>query len=252
VIDLHAHILPALDDGPVDLDDSAAFAAAAVQDGTTTLAATSHINRTGLVPAELTAARALVVARLEADGIPLEVVQGGEVAPSRLPSLSDDDLRALTLGSGPWVLLECPLSPAAADLDVHVRALRWRGFEVLLAHPERSPRLQRRPEELERLVELGALAQVTAASLAGRFGDAARRSSFEWVHVLASDGHHHRDRPPGLESGVAAMRRRYGDVDELADWMSRAVPSAIVTGTAVPERPPLPRRRRSLFRRPRA
>jgi protein-tyrosine phosphatase len=259
VIDLHAHILPGLDDGPRDLDASATLAAAAVEAGTTVLAATSHVNLSfGLVPAELTAAREAVVARLAADGIPLEVVQGGEVSPGRLPSLRDEDLHAVTLGSGPWVLLECPLSPAAAGMDLMVADLRRRGFGVLLAHPERSPSFQSHPDDLARLLELGALAQVTAAALAGGFGDAARRSAFDLVerglvHVLASDAHHHVGRPPGIADAVEAMRERYGDVDELVDWMARRVPGAIVAGEPVPERPPAPSRvRRGLFRRPRA
>jgi protein-tyrosine phosphatase len=254
VIDLHAHILPGLDDGPEDLDGSAALAAAAVQAGTTVLAATSHVNQGfGLTPAELAAARDAVVARLADDRIPLEVVQGGEVSPGRFPSLSDEDLHGLTLGGGRWVLLECPFSPAAAAMDLMVADLLRRGFLVLLAHPERSPSMQAQPALLRTLVEQGALAQVTSASLAGDFGDAARRSAFTLVeqglvHVLASDAHHHAQRPPGVGPGLEALRARFGDVDELGEWMTAGVPAAILDGEAVPERPPLPAggRRRGL------
>ena len=124
MIDLHAHILPALDDGPPDLDASAEMAAAAVAAGTRVMAATSHVNRGfGLRAEQLAAARALVVERLAADGIPLEVVQGGEVALSRAGDLGDEELRGLTLGGSRWVLLECPLSPAAPSMEPAVTAL---------------------------------------------------------------------------------------------------------------------------------
>jgi protein-tyrosine phosphatase len=261
VIDLHAHILPGLDDGPEDLDGSAALAAAAVQAGTAVLAATSHVNNGfGLGPEELASAREAVVARLADDGIPLEVVQGGEISPRRYPSLDDDDLHELTLGTGPWVLLECPFSPAGAAMDVMVADLHRRGFQVLLAHPERSPSMQAQPALLRHLVDHGALAQVTSASLAGDFGDAARRCAFTLVeqglvHVLASDAHHHVHRPPGVEPGLHAMGERFGDVGELGEWMTVDVPAAILDGEAVPERPaPPPGRRRglSLLRRRRA
>src|SRR5829696_1029763 len=100
VIDLHAHILPGLDDGPPTLDASAEMAVAATAAGTRVLAATSHVNRSfGLGPAELAQARERVVARLAADAIPLEVVQGGEVSTGRIEGLDDDELRGLTLGS---------------------------------------------------------------------------------------------------------------------------------------------------------
>ena len=95
------------------------------------MAATSHINRGfGLGPGDLATARELVSERLRADGIPLEVVQGGEISMARLEDLDDADLRALTLGGGPWLLLECPLSPYAPAMEpavLELRAARARG-----------------------------------------------------------------------------------------------------------------------------
>jgi len=254
VIDLHAHILPGLDDGPQTLDASAEMAAAAVAGGTRVMAATSHINRSfALEPAELGAARERVVARLREDGIPLEVVQGGEVSLGRIEDLSDEDLRGLTLGDGPWLLLECPLSPYAPAMGPVVAHLRRRGLEVLLAHPERSPVFMRGTSELPRLLEMGALAQVTSTALSGRFGDPVRKVAFGMldraeVHVIASDGHSAAGRPPDLPAALAAMERRYEAPRELFDWMTSAVPAAIVAGEPLPPRPPTPGRR-GLLRR---
>jgi protein-tyrosine phosphatase len=256
VIDLHAHILPGLDDGPVDLEASVALALAAVAAGTRVLAATSHVNRSyGVTAADLAAARRAVIRRLARERIPLEVVQGAEVSMGRLADLDDADLRAMTLGDGPCVLLECPFSPAADAMAPVVAGLLRRRTQVLLAHPERSPSIQRDPDLLGRLVSSGAMAQVTAGSLAGDFGDAARRSAFAlveagFVHVLASDAHDHRHRPPGMGPGVEALRERYGDVEALAEWMTRRAPEAILAGRPVPAGPPLPSRpRRGLLRR---
>lgn len=238
VIDLHAHILPGLDDGPAGEDGAVAMARAAVAAGTRAMATTSHVNHGfGLGPTELAAARAALAGRLEREGVPLELLQGGEIAPDRLASLSDDDLRALTLGGGPYVLLECPFS-AAVGLDLMVADLQRRGFGVLLAHPERSPSFLRSPDLLAALVERGALAQVTAGSLTGAFGERVRRAARAMldrglVHVLASDAHDERHRPPGL----------LGDDPQL-EWMATAAPAAIVEGRPLPERPARPRARR--------
>jgi protein-tyrosine phosphatase len=254
VIDLHAHILPGLDDGPRTLDDSAAMAAAAVAAGTRVIAATSHINRGfGLLPEDLATAREQVSRRLRDDGIPLEVVQGGEVAISRVEGLDGADLRGLTLGDGPWLLLECPLSPVAPPMEPVVADLRRRGIEILLAHPERSPAFMRSPRTLERLLELGALAQVTSTALSGRFSSVVSKVAFEMlerghVQVIASDGHSADGRPPDLLCALEAMERRYEDPRELFDWMTVGVPAALIAGERPPPRPPMPKRR-GLLRR---
>lgn len=257
MIDLHAHILPGLDDGPATLEASAEMAIAAVAAGTRVMAATSHINRGfGLGPDDLAAARAVVSERLSADGIALEVVQGGEVSLARLEDLGEDDLRALTLGDGPWLLLECPLSPYAPAMEPAVRELRRRGLEVLLAHPERSPGLMRSPRPLERLIEAGAFAQLTSTSFSGRFGEPARKAAFEMLerglgHVIASDGHGADGRPPDLTCALEALEARYQAPHDLFGWATTGVPGAIVSGQQPPPRPHTPRRR-GLLRRLRA
>jgi protein-tyrosine phosphatase len=167
-VDLHCHLLPGVDDGPATLDESADMAAAAVAAGTRVIAATSHINRGfGLLPEDLAPAREQVSRRLREDGIPLEVIQGGEVAISRVEGLDDADLRALTLGGGPWLLLEAPLRPGVGFAPV-VHALIERGHRVLIAPPERSPLLQRDPEGLRELVRAGADARSVARALPSR------------------------------------------------------------------------------------
>jgi protein-tyrosine phosphatase len=257
VIDLHAHILPGIDDGPPTLDASVAMASAAVVAGTRVVAATSHINRGfGLLPEDLVPARELVAERLRAEGIPLEVVQGGEVSVSRVADLDEADLRALTLGGGPWLLLECPLSPAAPTIEPAEAALRRRGLQVLIAHPERSPGFMRSPAALERLLGMGALAQLTSTAFSGRVGDTVRKVGVEILegevaHVIASDGHGADGRPPDLLCALDAFERRYEDPRELFDWMTVGVPGAIVAGEQPPPRPPMPRRR-GLIRRLRA
>jgi protein-tyrosine phosphatase len=249
VIDLHAHILPGLDDGPFDLDEAAALARAAVECGTTVMATTSHINRGfGLSPEELAEARTQVRARLAQEGIDLELVQGGEVATGRFDDLDDETLHRLTLGDGPWVLLECPLSPVLVPMDDMVEDLHARGFEVLLAHPERSPSIQQEPRRLAAMVERGALAQVTAGSFCGAHGEVARSCAFDLlarglVHVLASDTHHAEHRPPDLLIGLGELEHRFGPLREQVEWMGDALPAALLAGEEPPPRPPLPRPR---------
>jgi protein-tyrosine phosphatase len=254
MIDLHAHILPGIDDGPASEDAAVEMARAAVRAGTRAIAATPHIDSGfGVDPARLAAARHALAERLAAEGIALELLQGGEVAAAHLPDLDDGALALLTLGGGPAVLLECPFTPVGGGMEAMVADLRRRGFGVLLAHPERSPTFARAPGRLARLVELGASAQVTAGSFAGAFGETVRRAAARMleaglVHVIASDAHDAAKRPPDVRLGAAWLRERYGDVDRQLAWMTESAPAALVAGERPPERPPLPRRRVRLGR----
>jgi protein-tyrosine phosphatase len=242
MIDLHAHILPALDDGPQSDAAALELARAAVAGGTTAIATTSHINRSfGLTADDLAGARAAFAAVLREAGVPLELLAGGEIAHTRLPRLSDEDLRAFALGGGPYVLLECPLA-GSDDLAPLVDDLHARGFRVLLGHPERSPAFQREIGRLERLVDAGALAQVTTGAFTGDFGAIAQRTALDMterglVHVLASDTHDTLHRPPDLTAADAVLGT------EQREWMAAAAPAAILAGEPLPDRPahPAPR-----------
>jgi protein-tyrosine phosphatase len=244
VIDLHPHILPGIDDGPATIEDALALARAAVAGGTATIVATPHVSWDWT---ENTAARIAekvdeVNAVLRDEGIDLEVRPGAEVALTRALDLSDDELRALRLGGGPWLLLECPLSPVAAGVEAGIEALRARGHEhIVLAHPERIPAFQRDPEMLTRLVATGALTSITASAFVGRFGKDvqrfARRLTAEGlVHDVASDAHGVTGRPPE----VRAPLEEAGFGPEHIDWFARAVPLAILDGTNLPFAPVMP------------
>jgi protein-tyrosine phosphatase len=247
VIDLHAHILPGLDDGPRDTEGALVMARAAAAAGTRAIATTSHVNLGfGLSPEDLAAAREALQLELDAARIELRLLSGGEIAPERLPDLDDDALRGFALGSGGCVLLECPFVPVGAVMEMMVHDLRQRGFAVLLAHPERSATFQREPERLQRLIDMGASGQVTAGSLAGGFGDTARRAALRMlesgqVHVIASDAHDPTHRPPDPRLADRALAQVYGDVEEQVAWMTEDAPAALVAGEPLPERPPLPR-----------
>jgi len=256
VIDLHAHVLPAVDDGPRAVEGSLALARAAVAAGTTELAATPHV--TWELPTTSSAVRAGVRAlqgELDAAGIPLRLHPGAELAVSKAVDLDDAELAALRLGGGEWLLVECPLRASAAGFERAALHLQTRGHRVVLAHPERSPVLQRDPAKLAALVAEGMLAQVTAGSLVGAFGGTVERFALDLVeaglvHLVASDAHDAVRRPPGLLEELRAADAELPGLLDRAAWMTSEVPRAILAGGPVP-RPPGPppkRRRRGLLR----
>jgi protein-tyrosine phosphatase len=243
VIDLHFHLLPGIDDGPPTIDDALALARAAVASGTTTVVATPHVSWTWPGNSSDSIARAVDELRVELHDarIPLEVLPGAEVALTRALDLPDDELRALRLGQGPWLLVECPSTPSAAGFDEALYELSARGHRIVLSHPERCPAFQRDPPVLERLIANGMLSSVTAGSLSGRFGRHVRAFAKQIMddglaHNVTSDAHDLRARPPGVANGLQSA----GIGDEQADWLTRAVPQAVLAGDAIPPAPAAP------------
>lgn len=250
MIDLHSHILPGLDDGARTLADSVEMARAAAADGITAIAATPHVRDDyPTTPEARDTALAEVRAAVEAAGVAIEVLPGGEIALDRLLLLDDAALARFGLGGNPGVLLlEFPYRGWPLGLEDVLFRLRTRGVVPVLAHPERNDAVQADPGRLERLVHGGALVQVTAASLDGRLGRSVRATSLrllelELAHLLASDAHAPEVRAIGLAAAAEAVH------PDLAAWLTTDVPGALVAGAPLPPRPEPPRPRPRLFDR---
>lgn len=238
VIDLHSHILFGLDDGAADLGEALDIARAAVADGIAVIAATPHVrDEYPTTPDEMERRVADVQAGLAAEDIPLRVVGGGEIAVDWLDRFDDEELRRFGLGGSRYVLVETPYVGWPLDFAERLFALRTRGFRPVLAHPERSSEVQGAPELLQPLVAAGTLVQLTAASVDGRVGKRAQETSLrllslECAHLVASDAHAADVRAVGMSAAAAALRS-----PSLADWLTRAVPGAILADAPPPARP---------------
>jgi len=256
VIDLHCHILPGLDDGPVNLDFSVAMARAAEEAGIVVMVATPHVRSDHPnEPAEIEAAVRELNTALAAENVELRVLAGAEVALQKAAELDDEILRALCLGSGDCLLVESPYRSIDIDLEGILWGIQARGLRPVLAHPERCPIFQRDPTRLARLVNGGLLCSITAASLAGRFGSTVRKFSLELlydglVHDVASDAHDHLHRPPDLLKGFESAEEDVPGIRGQATWFTVTAPVAILTGKPLPRMPdPPPRPPTSRWRR---
>ena len=236
MIDLHCHILPGVDDGPPDSQASLKLAEAAAAAGTRTIAATPHIREDypfdhATIPWQVNRLNA----DLRAAGIELDVVRGGEIALSILPELDDAALKELTLGGGPYLLIESPYTHATDLLEADIFGLQARGFRALLAHPERSPSFLADPGRLTVLVERGVLCSVTSASLVGRFGKTIRKFAVSMLreglaHDVASDAHDPHSRTPDIAAGLRAVSGELSAAASQVPWFTEDAPAAILAG----------------------
>jgi protein-tyrosine phosphatase len=253
VIDLHCHVLPGIDDGPKTIEQSVALARAAADAGIRRLVATPHVS--GTYPNDAATIARLVEelnARLRQEGVDLDVLPGAEVALTHIAELAPEQLPLLGLGGGRWLLVEPPFSPVAPGLESLILAICRQGRGVVLAHPERCPALQRDRGVVASLAAQGVLMSVTAGSLVGQFGSEAKRFALELardglLHNVTSDAHDTDRRPPGLRAAIEAA-----GLAPLGDWLTRAVPAAILDGGEIPAPPVQPtvsgaRRRRRVW-----
>lgn len=239
MIDLHSHILPGLDDGARTLEEARSLARTALADGVTAIAATPHVRDDYPTTCEeMERGVAALREDFAREGISLEVLHGAEIELSLLWRILPDELIRFTLGqSGRYVLVEFPYTGWPPSLELAVSLLHGRGLRMVLAHPERNPEVQDRPDRLAAVVEAGVLVQVTAASLDGRLGassllTAQRLLERGLVHLLASDAHG----PHIRDAGLGAAAKALGD-EALARHLTTDVPAAIVAGTSVPDPP---------------
>lgn len=238
MIDLHCHILDAIDDGARDADDSVAMARQAEEDGIEAVCATPHIRHDHDVRIEELSERVHGLnARLEKEMIAVKILRGGEVAETAVEALSEEELALVSLGGGGWILLEPAPGPLGDSLLRRVGHLAERGHRTIIAHPERHLSADMF-ERMAALVAEGALIQATAdfflreEMAAGMLAMAAKGL----VHVLSSDAHTVlAGRPVRLSPALERLR----EVELLAphiEWIAETAPRAIVDGA--PLEPP--------------
>ena len=218
MIDLHCHLLPNIDDGAQSPTQALAMARLAVAEGIRTTACTPHIypslyenDRTGIL-AGVARLRDLLA---EAD-IPLTLTHGADIqiVPDLVPGLRAG--RLACLNDSRYFLFEPPHHSVPQAFSRLVFDCLAAGYVPVITHPERLSWLDEAHYEwfVDAAVD-GAWIQITADAVIGRFGSRARRWAERFladglVHILATDAHDDRHRPPRLGEGRRAAERWVG------------------------------------------
>lgn len=193
MIDCHCHILPGLDDGAADLDESLDLCRWFVSHGYTEVVCTSH--RTRLYPNTAETVEQAVAAlqqELGQHSIPLRL------HPSLEYRLIPETWRPERLlpWQGNHLLIELPLRKPEKMGDIvpenEIRQLLADGYQPVLAHPERY--LWASPDDYARWHDAGACFQRNLGALEGFYGDpVAQRSKWllekGWYTFLGTDLH---------------------------------------------------------------
>ena len=216
MIDLHSHVIPDVDDGPISIKESLQLLETAARDGIDTIIATPHYNgyyadeRDGI----LLRLDRLKQAAIE-HGLQVSLLPGQEIQIHDTLLENYRSGKLLTLANSRYMLIELPAEGIPYYAERLFYELEMLGVKPIIAHPERNADFLESPDKLYRLIQKGALAQLTSSSLFGFFGKRVQTFSHELiqadlVHFIATDAHNTDRRSFDLKEAYEAISLKYG------------------------------------------
>lgn len=217
MLDIHTHILPDIDDGARDLDESVRLCALGRANHIKGTVATPHFNALGDIDNfldERTNRMEILRNAVKENGIDMKIYTGAEV-------FIDDDifysknLSRLSINNSRYILVEFAFSGLRLrNILEYLNEIYSMNLVPIIAHPERYEYFQKDYNAVNELASRGVLFQINAASLASRDG----REEFELAYEMAFKG---------VASFIATdAHSSYGRPNDLAE-MLRAFPGDI-------------------------
>jgi protein-tyrosine phosphatase len=239
LFDIHYHLLYDVDDGPRTLDESLALAEASIKEGVTHIVATPHSNHEFAFRPDVNRRRLAALNDRLGDRLTLGLGCDFHLSYENLEDFKRDHAK-YTINGKQYLLVEFSDSSIPAMATDILYELQLTGVVPIITHPERNAILSTNPRRLTEWIRGGCLVQVTAASLAGRFGRRAKSMSFEllrknWVHIIASDAHSLEGRPPAMREAYQALNDEFGK--ETADRLCIENPGAAFRGEPLKMQP---------------
>lgn len=198
MIDIHSHILPYMDDGCYDINDSIESLEKAYESGITKIIATPHFLQGQFENYKSDVLKGLANLKNSIDESVVSVTSGSEIMvfPEIVDLLKRGSL--CTLNNSRYVLIEFPLDVRVPNVLKLIDDILVAGFVPVIAHPERYAYVQRDVNEAIRYVEAGALLQLNITSLIGNYGNEAKDTGIKLIkhnliHFWGSDFHTYRE-----------------------------------------------------------
>lgn len=234
-----------MDDGPGDIEESLDMCRMAASDGITTIVATPHFSPGRFMADSVSVfdAASRLVAAVEREGIPLKILTGADTAITPETPAQLTAVEHLTINrTGRYFLAEFPHDHVPPNWEQFLLSIAASGVTPIITHPERNLWFMNRPDALYPVVAKGVMAQITAMSLTGEFGEEAQEVSIYFLrhnlaHVIATDAHSATYRPPILSEAAQMATELFGR--ERAERLVNTTPAAIVEGRPVRLEEPL-------------
>lgn len=196
--DMHSHLLPGLDDGLQDIETTINFIRELHALGYSKLICTPHILAEIYrnTPETILPKLELVRAALKENGIPITIEAAAEY-------MVDPDMEAyvqagkqmLTFGKKNYVLIEMSYLAASPNIEQAIFGLQLKGFQPVLAHPERYNFYHTDFEKYQFMIDRGCILQLNLLSLLGYYGKpvkiiADKLVANKMISLVGTDMHH--------------------------------------------------------------
>ena len=197
MIDLHCHILPQMDDGSPDIEETMNMIRLAERNDINVIVATPHFTNYDAIEdfVDERNIKAVDVNRLiKEQGYNVVIACGAEVFLSS-EIFTADSLDRLTINGSKYLLCEYTLQPIENEKAlVYAEEVVSRGYIPIIAHPERYPSFYEDPTVVNELWDMGCRFQINASGLAGHGGREMQSFSLDlirrgFVAVIATDAH---------------------------------------------------------------
>ena len=225
MIDIHCHLMPSVDDGAKDLDETLAMFENAVTSGVTDMILTPHYIKGSKYRINNDQKAKITEILKEANaraGIDVNIYYGNEVyIDNELPELIAKG-EVATLAGSRYVLVELPVGSTDNNAGNIFFRLRADGYVPIIAHPERYNYFQQHPEKVMEYIKLGCILQGDYMSLLGKYGKKAEKTlkillKNNVIKLLASDVHqsHNDYHLPEAEKRVLKIVKSEDEVSKL-------------------------------------
>lgn len=217
MIDFHSHIIPRIDDGSESEEETEHLLLEAKKAGFNKIISTSHYYVGRYETDEETRKELLkkINQIIKFEEIDLEIYLGSEIyiVPDIIDLLSD--LKASTLNMTRYILIELPFIDEVYNLKDILYNLMGKKYKIIIAHPERYKIVQKNPDILAELIELGVLFQSNYGSILGFYGKKAQKTvkkllKADMVHFLGTDVHEKNSIYPKIPKALKKIEKIVG------------------------------------------
>ena len=254
MIDIHSHPLWEVDDGAETLEDAIGMCKIAAEDGITHMVATPHCNYTYVFSPEVNRQKLAELQTAIGESPKLLLGCDFHLSYENIQKLAETP-KDFTINQTSYLLVEFPDQFVPEQFDRIFYDIQVAGLVPIITHPERNPVFARKADLLYHWVAGGCLAQVTAQSYTGGFGEHPQKLAETWldsnlVHFFATDAHSTRFRRPVLSECYRKAAESKGE--ETAERLLKKNPEAVINETRLPYQPPplrpeRPERKRNWF-----